>query len=75
MHETEQNDERTEANTAIGTGLGIGAFGVASAALLGSVCPLCVVAAPGLVGYGLYKRYASKRSACAEPETLAEEQP
>ena len=49
--------EKAEANTLITGGLGIGAFGAASAALLGAVCPVCVVAAPALVGVGLYKRY------------------
>ena len=63
-----RDDERHEANTALGTGLGIGAFGAASAALLGSVCPLCIVAAPALIGYGVYKRIN-----CAQPEPRAPE--
>jgi hypothetical protein len=54
-------EERSEANTALGTGLGIGAFGVASAALIGSVCPVCVVAAPALIGYGVFKRVQCSR--------------
>jgi hypothetical protein len=65
------SDERVEANTALGTGLGIGAFGVASATLIGSVCPLCVVAAPALIGYGVYKRVQcarAERNAATEDE-------
>lgn len=54
--------ERAEANMSLGTGLGIGAFGVASATLLGAVCPMCVVAAPALIGYGIYKRVQCSRA-------------
>lgn len=43
-------------------GLGIGAFGIVSTALIGATCPLCVVAAPTLVGAGLYKRWRAKRN-------------
>ncbi len=49
--------DKQEANKALLTGAGIGAWGVASAALLGSVCPMCVIAAPALLGYGAYKRW------------------
>jgi hypothetical protein len=45
-----------EANTLIAAGLGIGAFGAASLALLGATCPLCVIAAPALVSLGVFKR-------------------
>jgi hypothetical protein len=62
MTEPSTDDERREANTALGTGVGIGAFGVASAALLGAVCPMCVVAAPALIGYGVYKRVQLRRA-------------
>lgn len=55
--------ERAEGNELLGAGLGIGAFGVASGVLLGAVCPLCVVAAPALVGAGIYKRFAARRRA------------
>lgn len=49
-------DERRDANGLIGTGLGIGAFGAATAAAFGAVCPVCVVATPLLVGAGVWKR-------------------
>lgn len=52
--------DKAEANSLITGGLGIGAFGVASATLLGAVCPVCVVAAPAMVGVGLYKRYKAR---------------
>lgn len=53
-------------------GLGIGAFGIASTAILGATCPVCVVAAPALLGAGLYARWKSKR---AEKVTLSDERP
>ena len=55
----------TDANTLIVGGIGIGAFGIISAAIGGAVCPVCVVAAPALLGVGAYKRWraAAKRSA------------
>jgi hypothetical protein len=56
-------ETRSEGNTMVGMGLGLGAFGVASGALLGAVCPLCVVVAPALVGTGIYKRVCAKRMA------------
>ena len=49
------DQERKEANATLAAGLGIGAFGVASLAVFGAACPLCVVAAM-LVSLGLYKR-------------------
>jgi hypothetical protein len=64
------DEQRREANTALGTGVGIGAFGVASAALLGAVCPMCVIAAPALIGYGLYQRVQNARAdrkSCSSP--------
>jgi hypothetical protein len=53
--------ERKDANSLLGMGIGVGAFGAASALLLGAVCPLCVVVAPALVGAGVYKRVRCKR--------------
>jgi hypothetical protein len=74
-HDQAPDDARYEANAAIGTGLGIGAFGAASAVLLGATCPMCVIASPALIGYGLYKRAklsraeaAAKRNDCGSPD-------
>lgn len=66
MANDEQNsgdEARRDANAAMGTGFGIGALGVASATLLGAVCPICVVAAPALIGYGVFKRIQCARTA------------
>jgi len=40
----------------------VGAWGAASGVLLGAVCPVCVVAAPALVGVGLLRRWQAGRS-------------
>lgn len=61
--------ERREGNQYLVSGAAVGAAGVASAALLGATCPLCVVAAPGFVGYGLYKRWCAARKEAAGDES------
>ena len=55
--------DKKDANTCIALGAGVGILGTASAALAGAVCPICLVVAPGLLGYGAYKRwkYADKK--------------
>ncbi len=65
--EPSAEEERRDGNQYLLGGAAIGAAGAASAALIGATCPLCVVAAPGLVGYGLYKRWcAARKEAAAE---------
>jgi hypothetical protein len=60
---------RSDANTLLAGGFGIGAFGLISAAIGGAVCPVCVVAAPVLLGVGAYKRWslASRRTRGTPP--------
>jgi len=67
-----KDPETTEASSLILGGLGIGAFGVISAVIGGAVCPVCVVAAPALVGVGVYKRW--KTGARKARETPAPDQ-
>lgn len=54
-------ERRGEANRAVGMGLGIGLIGLASAALLGAVCPVCVVAAPALLATGAVRHLRARR--------------
>jgi hypothetical protein len=42
-------------------GAGIGAFGAASLAIVGTTCPLCFVVAPAFVGMGLWKSHKAKQ--------------
>ena len=65
--------DRVEGNRLIVSGAGLGALGAASAVVLGATCPLCVVGAPALVGFGFYKRWrASKGAASAETTETTE---
>ncbi len=56
---TEPRNDQEEAHTCIALGAGVGLLGATSAALTGAFCPLCVVVAPGLIGYGAYKKWKS----------------
>lgn len=49
-----------EANTCIGLGAGVGALGAGTALVTGATCPICWIAAPALVGIGLYKRLKNR---------------
>jgi hypothetical protein len=57
----EAGEERRDANAMIAGGVGVGALGAVLAALGGAVCPVCVVAAPALVGVGAFKRWRARR--------------
>lgn len=54
-------EERRDAHALILSGAGIGVFGAVAAAIGGAVCPVCVVAAPALVGLGVYRRWQARR--------------
>lgn len=56
-------EQRAEANLLIGAGATVGAVGLAGGLLLGSVCPVCIVATPALLGAGAYKRLKARRRA------------
>lgn len=60
MSDDREPSARGEANRLLLAGAGIGAIGVASAIVGAAVCPVCVVAAPALLGAGAYKRWRSR---------------
>ena len=60
--------QRQQGNELIGMGLGVGAIGALGATVLGATCPICVVAAPALLGAGVFKRWRAKRVAPERPE-------
>jgi len=62
---SEARGERAEGTRLIASGVGLGALGAASAVVLGATCPLCVVGAPALVGWGFYKRWKANGKAGA----------
>jgi len=55
----EDKKDKDDANTCMALGASVGVIGTASAVIAGAVCPLCFFIAPGLVGYGAYKRWKS----------------
>lgn len=67
--------ELREANSFLALGAGLGALGTGTALLAGATCPLCVIAAPALIGVGVWKRFAASRKygAPSKPENLANE--
>jgi len=58
------DDRQSDANKLLAGGIGIGAIGVLGA-LTGAVCPVCVVAAPVLLGAGAYKKWRAAASKAA----------
>jgi len=54
-----ENDIK-DSNITLGAGAGLGAY-AGWTFTAGTVCPVCVVAAPALVGFGLYSRHKAKR--------------
>jgi hypothetical protein len=60
-------EDNNEANTMLAGGATIAAIGIAGAIAGGAVCPVCVVAAPLLLGIGVARKIrAAKRKARAE---------
>lgn len=56
----QHDDEIKTANTALFAGAGLGAYTSLTAVTSSFICPVCIVAAPALIGYGLYKRVKTK---------------
>lgn len=53
----EDEQAKRDANALVLSGAGIGVLGLVSAAIGGAVCPVCVVAAPALLGIGAFRRW------------------
>ena len=49
-------EQKKEGEGHIKFGVGVGAFGATSLALIGATCPLCFFVAPAMVGIGIVKR-------------------
>lgn len=64
--ETDRNAELREANACMALGAGLGAVGTGTALLAGATCPLCVVIAPALLWFGVWKRISARRRECRE---------
>jgi hypothetical protein len=57
---TEIEKQNSEANTCIGIGAAVGVIGATAAVVTGAVCPICIVATPGLIGLGVYRRWKNR---------------
>lgn len=53
---------RQEGSQCIALGIGVGGLGTAAALTLGATCPICFIAAPALIGVGVYRRITAKES-------------
>lgn len=62
------HEDLRDANSCIAFGASLGAVGTGTALLAGATCPLCVVLAPALIGYGVWKRFAANREHSVDPE-------
>lgn len=59
---TDIERQKTEANTCIGIGAAVGVIGATAAAVTGAICPICIIATPGLIGMGVYRRLRNRYS-------------
>ncbi len=69
----DRNAELREANSCMALGAGLGAVGTGTALLAGATCPLCVLFAPALIGYGVWRRFAANRERGVHSEGKEEE--
>jgi len=58
---------KRDANALMVSGAGIGVLGAVAAAIGGAVCPVCVVAAPALLGIGVFRRWRARQTRSASP--------
>jgi hypothetical protein len=58
----EKEKQNSDANACIGIGAAVGVIGATAAAITGAVCPICIVATPGLIGIGVYRRWRNRTS-------------
>jgi hypothetical protein len=54
-------EDNNEANAMLAGGAAIAAIGIAGAIVGGAVCPVCVVAAPALLGIGAARKIRAAR--------------
>lgn len=64
---TTKTREQQDASALIVSGVGIGVLGAVAAVIGGAVCPVCVVAAPALIGIGAFRRWRAARPVPPSP--------
>lgn len=55
-----QETMQREANICIASGLGLGVLSATTAAVIGTICPLCYIVAPALVVTGIVRKRKAK---------------
>lgn len=74
----ETDSLREEAKTLLVGGATLGAFSIVTTVLVGTTCPMCIVAAPVMLGAGAYKRWRlgqAERAQSAAPDDAASAEP
>lgn len=68
-------EQKKEGEGHIKFGVGVGAFGAGSLALIGATCPLCFFVAPAMVGVGIWKRQQAKKqlAQCELPDAATDD--
>jgi hypothetical protein len=69
----DRNAELREANSCMALGAGLGVAGTGTALLAGATCPLCVVIAPALFGFGVWKRISMNWKCGGDSERMESE--
>ena len=69
MEDDKNKEKRKDSNLALGAGAGLGAY-AGWTFTTGSVCPICVVAAPALIGLGLWGRHKTKKQDDSDLDNL-----
>ena len=71
MSEPKSKVDHRESNQTLATSAGIGAFGAITALVGAAACPVCVVAAPALLGVGIYQRWRERSARAASNATTS----
>lgn len=61
MSDGDDAADKRDANALMLGGVGVAAIGVLGAAIGGAVCPVCIVAAPAMLGLGAFRRLRAAR--------------
>lgn len=64
-----ERSKPNDANQYLAAGAGFGIYGAISVAIGAAVCPICVIAAPTLLGVGAYKKWRAGRESGPSGET------
>jgi hypothetical protein len=61
------DEDKNEANAMLAGGATVAALGLLGALVSGAICPVCVIAAPALIGIGAARKIRAARRAARAP--------